>query len=116
MTKKEFVELLLRGSAEYIGAIREMIEAGKQAEVFDLCVEVLRADPAELPLPPKMAVAMLVNFLWSENDKFQFVTPENAARLVDAIESTQSEDEDTHLFRQMEMTRDQIRVHLPMAA
>jgi len=107
MTYEAFLDLLDQGAERYMVGTRELIESKGKDAVFDMFVQVLRADPDNLGLHPKMAVAGMIVGIWGTNDP-DFITAKNAPRMIAAIESTRSELEDGELYRSLAMVHNQI--------
>jgi len=91
MFYEDFLRLLAGPPEECLNAVRNAVMNGQRGQIFGHVIAVLKASPETLNTAQKLAVSRLVGYFWNENGIYRFVTSENAARLVEAIDSAWSE-------------------------
>lgn len=105
---EHFLRLLDRAYLDCVEAVGNMLTtAARRAKVFDYCIRVLGANSEALNLQQKVAVTMLINYLWSSR-VHQFLTAEDAAKLVEAIDGAWTDGEHARPVHLMQNTRDLI--------
>jgi len=105
---EDFLELLDGAYLDCVEAVGNMLTtAAQRINIFDYCIRVLGASSEALNLHQKVAVTMVINYLWASR-VHQFLTAEDAARLVRAIDGAWTDGEHARPVELMQNTRDLI--------